>query len=159
MELIAPIRMRSILAIIAGLAVSSCGTTPVAPEQLAPNIYVFKSINGKIYSKFIEMKMPGTVEISSVHNNEALGTPAQWAICLRNDAGKGINYFVFLIDQNEIVDYRGAIQLDRCSEQSYAPLLRSQAPKFVPPTKRDTANSRQKIIVPPARSQQRVPPQ
>jgi hypothetical protein len=149
METIAPVRMRSVLAVIVGLALSGCGTTSIAPPLLVPNTYALKKVNEKIYSTFIEWKIPGTVEISSVHKNEALGTPAQWAICLRNDSWKGINYFVFLIDQSDIVDFRRAIQLDRCSDQSYVPLLKPEAPQFVLPEKRNATDSRRNIIVSP----------
>jgi hypothetical protein len=128
--------IRSILAVIVGLALSNCGSTPVTLPTLEPSAEAQKTLNQKIYSQLAGLKISEPAEISSVHRNEALGTPAEWAICLRNNSGKGINYYVFLIDQNEIVDSRRAIILDRCSEQSYMPLAKPPSPKSIAPAKR-----------------------
>ncbi len=120
--------MRSIWAVIVGLAVSSCGSTPGALPVLVPSANALKAIDINIYATLPKLKISGTTEISPVHKNEALGTIADWAICLRNDTGNGINYFVFLIDLDAIVDYRRAIVLDRCNVQSYVPLPKPLVP-------------------------------
>jgi hypothetical protein len=133
--------MRSILAVIVGFAVSSCGSIPVAIPPTLPNELAMKTINDQINASPPGLKISGINEISPLHRNDALGTLADWAICLRNDSAKGIKYFVFLIDQNAIVDTRQAIALDRCSEQNYAPLLKSQPPKSDSPKKPNTTKN------------------
>jgi hypothetical protein len=133
--------MRTIFAVIVGLAVSSCGSIPAATPPTVPNEHAMKTIIDKINASLPGLKISGVSEISPLHRNDALGAIADWAICLRNDTGKGTNYFVFLIDQNEIVDSRRAIMLDRCNEQTYAPLPKPPAPKAASPEKPDTNKS------------------
>jgi len=86
-----------------------------------PNDTESKAIRSSIYTTFASLKLPGSPEISPLHENKALGTPADFAICLRSTGGNG-KYVVFLISQGKVVDYRSAVGLDRCNEQTYAPL-------------------------------------
>jgi hypothetical protein len=130
--------MRLILAVIIGLTLSNCGSTPTALQSVEPSAWDLKIINQKIYSSLPQFKISGAAEISPVHRNEALGMPADWAICLRGDTGHGINYFVFLIDHSEIVDSRMEVGLDHCSKQSYAPLPKPEVPKPASPKKPKT---------------------
>jgi hypothetical protein len=116
--------MRSIFTVFVSLFLSGCGTTLVASSPVVPNAIEWKELHQNIYSTFINLKMSGSPEISPLHKNDALGTPADSAICLRNSGGNNTKYVVFLISQDKIVDSRLAILLDRCNEQSYAPLLK-----------------------------------
>ena len=125
--------MRSIFVGFAGLFLSGCGTTLVASAPVVPDAIEWKAIQQNIYSAFISLKLSGSPEISPLHKNEALGTPAESAICLRNSGGGDTKYVVFLMSQNKIVDTRLAIELDRCNEQSYAPLAKPSAPKSASP--------------------------
>jgi hypothetical protein len=113
--------MRFIATTFAILLLSGCGTPFVASVPTVPNAIEWKALHQNIYSTFISLKLGGSPEISPLHKNDALGTPAESAICLRNSGGN-TEYFVFLIRQNKIIDTRLAIQLDRCNEQSYSPL-------------------------------------
>jgi hypothetical protein len=113
--------MRFTATIFTILLLSGCGTPFVASVPTTPNATEWKALHQNIYSTFISLKLGGSPEISPLHRNDALGTPAESAICLRNSDGN-IKYLVFLIRENKIVDSRVAIQLDRCNEQSYSPL-------------------------------------
>jgi hypothetical protein len=113
--------MRFVATIFAILLLSGCGTPFVVSVPTVPNATEWKALHQNIFSTFISLKLDGSPEISPLHKNDSLGTPAESAICLRNSGGN-IKYFVFLISQNKIVDTRLAIQLDRCNEQSYSPL-------------------------------------
>ena len=114
--------MRSIFVVFAGLFLSGCGTALVVSAPVVPNAIEWEAIQQTISSTFSSLKLSGSPEISPLHKNEALGAPAESAICLRNLAGGDTKYFVFLMSENKIVDSRWAVQLDRCSEQSYSPL-------------------------------------
>jgi len=114
--------MRSIVIIVASLFLFGCGTTQFAEVPTVPNATEWKSIRATIYSTFTNLKLDGSPEISPLHKNDALGTPADFAICLRNSGGKTAKYVVFLINQSKIVDYRFAVGLDRCGRQTYTPL-------------------------------------
>jgi hypothetical protein len=114
--------MLSTLVVFAGLFLSGCATAVVTSAPVVPNVIEWKAIHQNIYSTFTSMKMSGSPEISPLHKNDALGTPAASAICLRNSGGGDTKYVVFLMSENKIVDSRSAIQLDRCNEQSYSPL-------------------------------------
>ena len=116
--------MRSIATIFAMLSLFGCGTAFVASSPTVPNATEWKTILQNIYSNFTNLKMKGFPEISSLHKNDALGTPADSAICLRNSGTDPTKYIVFLIRQNKIVDFRLALELDRCNEQSYTPLVK-----------------------------------
>jgi hypothetical protein len=128
--------MRSISAVIVGLALSNCGSTPVVLPNLEPRADALKTLNQKIYSQLAGLKISGPAEVSAVHKNQALGTPAEWAICVRSGSGNDIDYTVFLIDQNEIVETRKEVIFDHCGAQSYAPLAKPPAPKLTSPAKR-----------------------
>jgi hypothetical protein len=116
--------MRSIFVIFASLFLSGCSQTFIASAPVVPTAIEWKALLKNIYSTFPNLKMPGSPEISPLHENVALGLPADMAICLRNSGGGDTKYVVFLIKQNKIVDYRFAVILDRCEEQSYSPLLK-----------------------------------
>lgn len=131
--------MRRFCPILAGLFLSGCGTTFVAPLSDAPNEADLKALNTQIYSNFLSLKMSGTPEVSSLHKNDALGTPAEQAICLRNAGGDNVKYVVFLISQNKIVDFRAAVAMDRCEKQDYRPLPKPEVPKPAKPAKRAPA--------------------
>jgi hypothetical protein len=113
--------MRFIAAIFTTLLLSGCGASFVASVPILPNAAEWRALHQTIYSTFISLKLGGSPEISPLHKNDALGTPAESAICLRNSDGN-TKYFAFLIRENKVVDNRLAIQLDRCNEQSYSPL-------------------------------------
>ena len=114
--------MRSIFVVFADLFLSGCGTTLIVSAPVVPNAIEWKAIQQTIHSTFTSLKLSGSPEISSLHKNEALGTPAESAICLRNSGGGDTKYFVFLMSENKIVDSRWAVQMDRCNEQAYSPL-------------------------------------
>jgi len=116
--------MRSILLVFVSLLLSGCGTALVASGPVVPNATEWKALQQNIYSTFTGMKLGGSPEISPLHKNDALGTPADLAICLRNSGGGNTKYIVFLISQSKIVDTRLAIELDRCSAQTYSPLAK-----------------------------------
>jgi hypothetical protein len=128
--------MRSISTVLASLFLSGCGTSPIAPLPDVPNAIAWKEINQNIYSTFNSLKISGAPEISPLHRNDALGPLAEWAICLRNHGGNNVKYVVFLISQNKIVDFRLAIDLDRCEEQDYMPLPQP-IQKPAPPVKQN----------------------
>ena len=113
--------MRFIATIFTMLLLSGCGTPFVASVPTVPNATEWTALRQNIYSTFVSLKLDGSPEISPLHKNDALGTPAELAICIRNSGGN-TKHFVFLIRQNKIVDTRLAIQLDRCNGQSYSPL-------------------------------------
>ena len=94
------------------------------PTPAAPNAKEWKEIHQNIQSTFASRKMSGIPEISPLHKNDTLGTPADSAICLRNSAGSGTQYVTFLIFNKKVVDSRLSVQLDRCEEQSYTPLAK-----------------------------------
>jgi len=127
--------MRSIWAALAIFILIECAPTAVASQPYGPNMNEWEEILRYINSNLDSLKMNGAPEISSLHRNEALGTPADSAICLRNSADKNTNYFVFLISENKVVDFRSAIVFDHCEAQRYMPLPKPEIKKSVPPIK------------------------
>jgi hypothetical protein len=116
--------MRSFYFVLASLFLSGCGTAVVATAPTIPTATEWKALHQNIYSTFTSLKIPGAPEISPLHTNDALGTPADSAVCLRASDGGKSEYLVFLIRQNKVVDFRSAVKLDRCDEQRYALLGR-----------------------------------
>jgi len=129
--------MRSIWTALVIFFLSGCAPTPGLLPPDIPNAVDWKELNQNIYSTFNSLKMSGTPEISPLHRNDALGTLADWTICLRNSGGNDTKYIAFLISQNKIVDFRSAIALDRCDEQDYMPLSKPSIQKPAPPVKQN----------------------
>jgi hypothetical protein len=120
--------MRSIVAVFVSLFMAACGTTEFASAPVVPNAVEWTALQKDIYTTFTNLKLGGTPEISPLHANDALGTPANSAICLRNSGGGDTKYVVFLISRNKVADYRFALELDRCAAQTYSPLPKPKPP-------------------------------
>jgi hypothetical protein len=113
--------MRSLFFAFIGVLLCGCGSAVITAASLEPDEKEWKALQQVIYVTATNLKIGSTLEISPLHNNDALGTPADSAICVRgSDDGKS-KYVVFLINENKVSDFRLAVKLDRCEEQSYLP--------------------------------------
>ena len=68
-----------------------------------------------------EAKIPEPLEVSPAHEGHALSL-GPWVVCLRSTApDHPLRYAVFFRN-NDRVGYRIAVMIDRCGEETYAPL-------------------------------------
>ena len=82
----------------------------------------------KIDKIFPTLKLPGAPEISRVRRTEAVSL-ANWIICLRNNVPENSRTYAIYVKKNEIVDYRLAVLMDRCEQESFVPLIKAPDPK------------------------------
>jgi hypothetical protein len=123
----------------AGLILAGCslGADPAPIAQLdtlnVPNI---EALAPKIRDTFKGVKLVGSPQVSPVRRApvSALG---DWIVCLRGDVEGKFRVYALIIENNEIVDYRLALIVDGCANESFAPLpLPPQtASSTLPPTK------------------------
>jgi hypothetical protein len=43
-------------------------------------------------------------------------------LCLRTHGDRGVGYFAVFFERGKIIDYRRAVAIDHCTDDSYAPL-------------------------------------
>jgi hypothetical protein len=115
--------MRMISA-LAGLLLAGCslGADPGPLAQLdsvsAPDVV---ALAGKIQSTFKSVKLTGYPRVSQLRRApvSALG---DWMVCLRSDAESDPRAYALLIQNGDIVDYRLALPIDGCANESFGPL-------------------------------------
>jgi hypothetical protein len=114
----------------AGLFLAGCslGADPAPMAELdtvtVPNIV---ALAPKIQSTFGTVKLTGGPRVSPVRKApvSALG---DWLVCLRSDAESDPRIYALIIQGNEIIDYRLALGVDGCANQTYEPLPSPPAP-------------------------------
>jgi hypothetical protein len=113
--------MVSVLFCLSLCGCSSFTASPVALPTAVSAPPDQKALAAKIEQVFTTTKLPGSPEVSAVHR-AALIAPAEWMICLKSDApDQRLKYAVFFKD-NDVKDYRIAVQIDRCDQEPYRPL-------------------------------------
>jgi hypothetical protein len=110
--------------IFASLILAGCslGADPLTPPRLdaetAPSV---TALAAKIQDTFKTVKLTGYPRVSRPHKAPvtALG---DWIVCLRSDADGDSLVYALLIQRSEIVDYRLALMIDECANESFEPL-------------------------------------
>jgi hypothetical protein len=108
----------------AGLILAGCslGAEPGPMAQLdTVNVPNVAALSAKIQDTFKSAKLTGYPRVSQVRRApvSALG---DWIICLRSDAESDPRVYALLIQNNDIVDYRLALNIDGCANQGFEPL-------------------------------------
>jgi hypothetical protein len=116
--------------VLAGLILAGCslGADPALLPQLeGANLPNIAALAGKIQETFKSVKLTGYPRVSQARQApvSALG---DWIVCLRSDAESDPRVYALLIQNNDIVDYRLALIIDGCANQSFAPL---PSPKLI----------------------------
>jgi hypothetical protein len=116
---------------LAGLILAGCslGADPGSLTPLEPvNVPNTAALAGKIQATFQTVKLTGYPRISQVRPApvSALG---DWMVCLRSDAEGDPRVYALFIQNNDIVDYRLALIIDRCANERFAPMPTAQAVK------------------------------
>jgi hypothetical protein len=128
----------------AGLWLAGCslGADPTPMAQLdtstVPNIM---ALAPKIQGTFAAVKLTGYPRVSPVRKAPvtALG---DWVVCLRSDAESDPRTYALIIQNNEIVDYRLALMIDGCANESFDPLPSPPVIKPPPPATKPAAVSK-----------------
>src|SRR5580704_15061236 len=115
--------MRPFLALAALTVVAGCslGADPLTPPALAvaetPDL---SRLAGKIQDRFKEAKLSGYPRVSRPRRApiSALG---DWIVCLRSNGEDARIYALFIVG-NEIFDFRLALQVDECGNETFVPL-------------------------------------
>jgi len=108
----------------AGLILAGCSLSadPGPMAQLdTVNVPNVAALSAKIQDTFKSAKLIGYPRVSQVRRApvSALG---DWIICLRSDAESDPRVYALLIQNNDIVDYRLALNIDGCANQMFEPL-------------------------------------
>ena len=109
---------------LAGLVLAGCslGADPAPTVQLDPmNVPDVAALAAKIQSSFNNVKLTGYPRVSPVRKApvSALG---DWIVCLMSDVESDPRVYALLIQNNDIVDYRLALNIDGCANQMFEPL-------------------------------------
>jgi hypothetical protein len=105
-----------------GAALAGCasGATDPPPVLAAAGVPNLAAMSMKIQVVFKALKLTGSPRVSGVRQ-AAVTALADWMVCLRNDANDPHIYALF-IDRNLVVDYRLALVIDQCANETYGPL-------------------------------------
>src|SRR5262245_59541161 len=69
---------------------------------------------------FTKLKLPGSPEMSRLRPAH-VSSPADWMFCLRSDADDIPRNYALFVRNNDIVDYRLAVQIDACAAEQFDP--------------------------------------
>jgi hypothetical protein len=71
-----------------------------------------------------EAKLPGPLEVSPAHESRGSPgwSPGPWVVCLRSAAPDHPQRYAMFFRDNLRVDYRLALGIDRCGEETFGPL-------------------------------------
>jgi hypothetical protein len=108
----------------AGLLLAGCalGADPAPMAQLdAVNVPNIATLAGKIQGTFGAVKLTGYPRVSQVRR-APVSAFGDWIICLRSDAESDARVYALFIQNGEIVDYRLALIIDGCANESFGPL-------------------------------------
>jgi hypothetical protein len=112
-------------AILPAAILAACSLGQFNPPSLQgvdtaeiPNLAV---MSDKIQEAFKTAKLTGYPRVSRVRQ-APITAPADWMVCLRSDAENDPHTYALFLQKNEVVDFRLALQVDQCSNETYAPL-------------------------------------
>jgi hypothetical protein len=119
---------------VAGLFLAGCslGADPGPMAELdtvaVPDIV---ALAPKIQGTFGAVKLTGAPQVSPVRKAPvtALG---DWSVCLKSDAESDPRIYALIIQNNDIIDYRLALSIDRCANETFEPLPSPPTPPPVP---------------------------
>ena len=104
------------------LAACSFGELNQPPPDLdgadVPNV---AAMSDKVMAVFKAVKLAGYPRVSRVRRAPVTAI-ADWIVCLRGDSDNDPHIYALLIQNNEIVDYRLALLIDQCANETYGPL-------------------------------------
>ncbi len=126
---------RCLIILFATLFLGGCGATDVklASPPLASNYkqIVADSITGIMLAPppAVAKKSPisglfpvtGPLEISEARPTLLASQPGDWMVCIKRPEAVTTYYAVFLIGE-KVRDYRGAVIVDHCEQETYSPL-------------------------------------
>jgi len=75
---------------------------------------------GKIQDTFKAAKLSGSPRVSRPRRAPVTAF-GDWMVCLRSD-GEDARVYALIISGNDIIDYRLALMVDECANESFAPL-------------------------------------
>jgi hypothetical protein len=87
-----------------------------------PTAVQLQAVHRQIKTAYATFKLPGEPEISPLHPN-ASPYLANWSICLRNNAPEDVRYYTFFVKSDSVIGSRLSVQVDRCEQQTFAPLV------------------------------------
>jgi hypothetical protein len=108
-------------------------TTPPAADLSEPN---YRRIVNENLKKIFPNQPAADLEISGVRPVDHLKGPA-WLTCIRLDPGGNPQLYAIFIQNDSVIDWRGAVVIDQCHKQSYTtlePLPAPAPPKQPAPT-------------------------
>jgi hypothetical protein len=110
--------------VLAALVLAGCslGADPLAPPPLGtespPDLV---RLAPKIQSTFGSAKLTGNPRVSRIRRApvSALG---DWIVCLRGSDPEDSRVYAVIMSGSEVVDYRLALMIDGCANESFGPL-------------------------------------
>jgi hypothetical protein len=108
------------VAVATGCAVSDLGS-PQAP--LPPNPPDLEVVAKAAIGVFTKLKLPGSPEMSPLRPAPA-SSLADWMVCLRSDADDIPRDYALFVRNNDIVNYRLAVQIDACAYERFTSIAR-----------------------------------
>ena len=101
------------------LAGCSLGADPLTPPLAAISPPDLARLAPKISDTFRSVKLTGNPRVSRLRN-APVSAFGDWIVCLRGDDDSRV--YAVLISGNEVVDFRLALIIDGCANESFTPL-------------------------------------
>jgi hypothetical protein len=101
-----------------GCAVNDLGS-PLSP--LPPNPPNLEVVTRAAVAAFAKLKLPGSPEMSPLRPAHP-SSLADWMFCLRSDADDIPRFYALFVRNNDIVNYRLAVQIDGCARERFEPV-------------------------------------
>jgi hypothetical protein len=121
----------------AGLLLAGCSLgadpAPMVPlGTVTVSVPSIAALAPKIQGTFASVKLGGSPRVSPVRKAPVIAL-GNWIVCLTSDAESDPRVYALIIQDNEIVDSRLALNIDGCANERYQPL--PGPPPGPPPTK------------------------
>jgi hypothetical protein len=118
-------------AAFAGIWLAGCslGADPTALPQVQLDglrIPDLAALADKIQETFRTVKLTGYPRVSQVRQ-APVSAFGDWLVCLRSDAENDPRVYALMIQNDQIVDYRLALVIDRCERERFGPLPTARA--------------------------------
>jgi hypothetical protein len=101
-----------------GCAVSDLGAPQSPLPSNPPNLDVVAKAAVELFTK---LKLPGSPEMSPLRPAHP-SSLADWMFCLRSDADDIPRNYAVFVRNNDIVNYRLAVQIDACVRERFEPV-------------------------------------
>ena len=116
------------ISVLAALVLAGCS---LGADQLTPPLLGTESppdlvrLTPQIQSTFVSAKLTGNPRVSQVRRApvSALG---DWIVCLRGSDAQDSRVYAVIMSGSDVVDYRLALMIDGCANDSFGPLPGAQ---------------------------------